>query len=361
MKLRIRFSDGLELNAQGVKRRLLSDRDLKESAGPWVMAQSFLGSPPSGVWEGWPGALAWEPETWRLGPAENPVGHLGENTGADWSLVGRKPDSEGWSSFLGAALSEISAGRVQKVVAARSETYRCHNVSLEALEERLFSGAGFEGTHRFLLDSPWGVFLGASPEYLYSWSEKKLLVPAIAGTCPRGKSPNEDARLMRNLLSDKKEELEHSLVKNEILENLTALGFSPVASPTQVLSLSSLHHLHTKVEAVADRIAATDLVNALHPTPALGGWPKAEALALLSAEPTDRGFFGGPIGFWTPAESRMVVGIRSALLRDKEATLFAGAGIVKGSTAEAEWNETHRKMKSMRDLLQVPEVRDGGL
>lgn len=361
MKLRIRFSDGLELNAQGVKRRLLSDRDLKESAGPWVTAQSFLGPPPSGVWEGWPGALAWEPETWRLGFTEDSADLTNESTGADWSLVERKPDSEGWRSFLGAALSDISAGRIQKVVAARSETYRCHNVSLEELEKRLFGGTGFEGTHRFLLDSPWGVFLGASPEYLYSWSEKKLLVPAIAGTCPRGQSPGEDARLKRDLLGDKKEELEHRLVKNEILENLTALGFSPEAAPTQVLTLSSLHHLHTKVEAVAERIAAADLVGALHPTPALGGWPRAEAMALLSAEPTDRGFFGGPIGFWTSTESRMVVGIRSALLRDKEATLFAGAGIVKGSTAEAEWNETHRKMKSMRDLLQIPEVRDGGL
>ncbi|NUM88024.1 MAG: chorismate-binding protein [Bdellovibrionales bacterium] len=245
----------------------------------------------------------------------------------------------------------ISSGRIQKVVAARSETYRCRDFPrIEELEERLFSLS--DGVHRFFLETPWGVFLGASPEYLFHRQGDRVIVPAIAGSAAPEKA--------HSLLRGSKERLEHDLVIREIEQSLRGLGLNPKRGETSVLPLQHLHHLFTPVEARTAGGAARALLRALHPTPALGGYPRRAASEFLRKEPLQRGFFGAPLGFWSKEEDRMLVAIRCALVRGGTATLFAGAGVVNGSSAEAEWRETHRKMSAMRAILGIPEVGGEG-
>ncbi|HYR68797.1 MAG TPA: chorismate-binding protein, partial [Candidatus Dormibacteraeota bacterium] len=104
---------------------------------------------------------------------------------------------------------------------------------------------------------------------------------------------------------------------------------------------------------VAAGIGILDLVERLHPTPAVGGFPRPRALELIrEREALDRGWYAGPIGWMTPGgEGDFAVGIRSAFVRGDRALLYAGAGIVAGSRPEREWDECEAKLGSIEDVL----------
>jgi len=120
------------------------------------------------------------------------------------------------------------------------------------------------------------------------------------------------------------------------------------------MSIANIHHLHTPFEGQAhEGIGILDVVAALHPTPAVGGAPRAEALdAIDRLESMDRGWYAGPIG-WTDlaGDGEFAVALRSGLVSDFEAVLFAGAGIVDGSVPEREFAETELKLRPLREAL----------
>ena len=200
--------------------------------------------------------------------------------------------------------------------------------------------------------------LGATPERLVRLAGRRVDTAAVAGSAARGRSPEEDARLARALSESKKEQAEHAVVVRALraaLEDLCAELTLPEAP--RLLRLDGIQHLETPLVAtLRGSPHVLDLVARLHPTPAVGGSPREAALAWLAArEQLERGWYAGPLGYVDASGGgEFFVALRSALLRAGEARLFAGAGVVEGSTPEAELRETRLKLRALlAPLLEI--------
>ena len=260
-----------------------------------------------------------------------------------------------WVKAVRATLDAIEAGRVEKVVLARSiELESSRPIDPVRMFEALRSGQ--PGTYRFLLrDAAGHAFVGASPERLVRLAGGAAHSEAVAGTIRRGGDAGEDARLGARLLASDKDRREHAAVAREIQDALALLCDRIEVDPEpHLLGLRHLHHLRTLLRAVPrPDTHVFELLDRLHPTPAVAGVPRAAALDWIRrTEPCSRGWYSGPVGWVNGAgEGDFAVGIRSATLHGRRARVFAGAGIVAGSDPEAEWVETELKMRSMRDVL----------
>lgn len=276
---------------------------------------------------------------------------LGADAGVDSS-------PQAWRGAVDATLAEIVAGNVRKIVLARTRRFRLPEpVDPCVLLDRL--GEGEPGTYRFLVEPEPGVaFLGASPERLFRREGRLLKSEAIAGTRPRGATPEADAALASQLFDSGKERNEHSLVLERIRERLGALSERiRTDRRPQVLRLASVQHLATSIEADLSGCADdAELLARLHPTPAVCGEPLERARTIIRAcEPFDRGLYAGPIGV-VGAASDVCVAIRSALVVGDRVTAFAGAGVVAGSNAEAEWRETEHKLATFERIVSGPRL-----
>ena len=258
-----------------------------------------------------------------------------------------------WSRAVGWSLDRIHAGGVEKIVLARSRVARA---PLDWDVVRAFTALreAYPSCFRFLYwDDSGGVFLGASPERLVSLRGGRVRADAVAGTTRLRSTDGSDAA--RSLLDDPKERREHDVVVREILAALRAVCPDAAAPPEPaLLRLRGLAHLRTPVTATAEPgTHVLDLVARLHPTPAVAGTPREEALKLIRViEPRGRGWYAGPIGWMTPeGDGDFAVGIRSAFVRGDRALLYAGAGIVAGSQPEREWDECEAKLASIEEVL----------
>ncbi len=196
---------------------------------------------------------------------------------------------------------------------------------------------------------PDALFLGASPERLVRVDRGRVTTAAIAGSATRDASPNE-------MLDSPKERYEHQLVVGEIARALAPHVISIQHAPRpEVLRLANVQHLITPFEAVAlPGQHVLDLVNALHPTPAVGGMPRLAAREFLEHhEPLERGYYAAPLGWCDDSgDGDFWVGIRSALLRGRKLWAYAGAGIVAGSQPTAELAETELKLDAILEVLR---------
>ncbi len=182
---------------------------------------------------------------------------------------------------------------------------------------------------------------------------------ALAGSIRRGVTDQEDHALGQQLLASAKDSGEHAVVVRVLAEGLRAVCADVQTPPApQLLRLHNVQHLHTPITArVRTGRSVLDLVERLHPTPAVGGYPREAALRLIrDREGLDRGWYAGPLG-WVDArgEGEFAVALRSALLRGSEATLFAGCGIVADSQPESEYAESALKMRPLLAALGVLE------
>jgi menaquinone-specific isochorismate synthase len=198
-------------------------------------------------------------------------------------------------------------------------------------------------------------FIGASPERLLSIRQGRLVTDALAGSAPRGATPVEDRTLGQALLASPKEQSEHRLVVEFIVEQLRSQGLLPrYGTPPGLLRLSHIQHLHTPIGGdVPPHLSPLQLVAALHPTPAVAGVPTAPACEQIRhSEGGDRGLYAAPFG-WIDHQgnSEFIVGIRSALIQGHRARLFAGAGIVAGSDPERELAEIQLKFQALAEAL----------
>ena len=249
-----------------------------------------------------------------------------------------------------AALSEIAEGRFEKVVLARSISVR---------EEGDYDPCALLDTLRrahptcaiFAVARPGVVFLGATPECLVRLVDGRVETASVAGSAPRGRSPEEDLELGRQLRESKKEQAEHAFVVRALCDALAPHcdGLEVRESP-RLMRLQDIQHLETPIKG---RLCAPrsilELVGSVHPTPAIAGAPREEALEWLNAnENLDRGWYSAPIGFAdSEGGGEFYAALRSAVLRGSEARLFAGAGVVDGSDPEAELRETRLKLRAM--------------
>lgn len=209
----------------------------------------------------------------------------------------------------------------------------------------IFATSNGRGTH----------FIGASPERLLSIHNHQLITDALAGSAPRGKTPTEDAKLANGLLCSEKERHEHRVVIDFISDRLSKLGLQPQSSPQlRLLQLSNIQHLWTPIQAtVPPGIHPLEILAELHPTPAVAGAPSDIACQEIKRyEAFDRCLYAAPLG-WVDRQGNgeFIVGIRSALIEDNQARLYAGAGIVSGSDPDKELAEIQLKLKALLKAL----------
>jgi isochorismate synthase len=279
------------------------------------------------------------------------VSHLNEASKAP-ARLGLSPSD--WRALVGEVASTLSQGDagLRKVVLARAQQVQVR-VTLEAVLRRL--AADYPMCTIFACATRDACFLGATPERLVALHDGTATTMALAGTAPRGDTPAGDLAIGQRLLRDPKERTEHIVVADAVREALAPLATRMMVDPEPRLhTLPNVQHLITPIcaEMKAGR-GALDLVNALHPTPAVGGYPREPALKLIrEREGLDRGWYAAPIGWVdTRGEGEFVVGLRSALLRGETATLFAGCGIVADSDPPTELAEWGWKLKPMAAAL----------
>ncbi len=259
-----------------------------------------------------------------------------------------------WRAMVADAVSDLRAGRLEKVVLAREVRARSTRpfnpaATLDALRR------DYPETFVFAVARGGSTFLGASPERLVGLNAGQVAASALAGSIRRGATPEEDDALARTLLASAKDRHEHAVVVRRIVANLTDLcdDVSAAAEP-EVMRLRNVQHLFTPVTGrIRGEHTIFDLVERLHPTPALGGQPREAALAWIRArEHLDRGWYGAPVG-WVDArgQGEFAVAIRSALIGEREAALFAGCGIMPASDPLREEQETEIKLRAMLGAL----------
>lgn len=275
------------------------------------------------------------------------------------------PDGPGYEAMVGEALRRMAAGELAKVVLARTldlDTERPVDAGpmLRELARR--------DPRRFLfgvdlpsVDGSPRTLIGASPELLIERRGDVVTANPLAGSAPRSDDPVEDARIGQELLTSAKNRHEHALVIDEVAAALRPLCSDLVvpAEPT-LLRTATLWHLSTTVAGtVADRATTSlHLAAALHPTPAVGGVPRAEAVAAIrEIEPFDRGFYTGMVG-WSDGDGdgEWVIALRCGEVSGRGVRLYAGAGIVPASVPAEELTETAVKLRTLLDALGLDEA-----
>lgn len=246
------------------------------------------------------------------------------------------PTYKEWEKSIEKALHLIQTREIDKVVLARKtslffDTAPSPFTLISQLEKESPSGTLF-----FFQFEPGSAFLGVSPERLYSRSENVLAIEAIAGT-----------RTDPDCFSCK-ETREFTLVKEAVEQLLAPFStFLRWQKQDSLIKAGPLYHLYNQLTAHLDPYPTDrEILALLHPTPALGGYPKVRSCDLIDElEPFDRGWYGAPIGMVSQQKSSFSVAIRSALFHDHQIDLFTGAGIVEGSSPQKEWEELNTKLQ----------------
>ena len=187
------------------------------------------------------------------------------------------------------------------------------------------------------------ITFGASPEKLFSFNKNLLTLEAVAGTAPSGL----DTKI---LLKSQKDLLEHNFVRDYLLESLNYLKINAYnIEKIKVIQFGDVSHLYTEINSEIDSICPFLLLECLHPSPAVCGIPKIEALFWINnIELFDRGNYASPIG-WIDSRgnSDFRVAIRGARFINNEIEITAGSGIVKGSIPEIEIEEINLKLLTL--------------
>lgn len=259
-----------------------------------------------------------------------------------------------WMGSVRAATERIADGDFQKVVLARELLVTADApIPRHELVARL--RRSFPGCFSFAV----GSMVGASPELLVSRAGDMVHAHPMAGTAARGGDPTTDARLAASLLASTKDRAEHQITIDMVWEALLPFCSYVDSEPEpSVVAVANVQHLASLVEGRLSHPAASvlDLVAALHPTPAVSGWPRDAAIAhIRDHEQLDRDRYAGAVG-WVDAAGNGTwsVGIRSAIVDGERARLFAGVGVVADSDPEAELAETDAKFQAVLSAILRP-------
>ncbi|MCH1925973.1 isochorismate synthase [Shewanella sp. C32] len=202
--------------------------------------------------------------------------------------------------------------------------------------------------------SPERCFISCSPERLYQRNDHQLKTEALAGTTVRGLTPAEDEQLAQQLLDDAKNSVENQFVRTHIMRELAPLSDAVDGqAPLKIFKLNHIQHLHRVIAAkLKSNTSDFQLLQAMHPTPAVGGLPKANAMDFIREhEGYTRGWYAGACGYLSRHVSEFSVAIRSALIEPGTINLFAGAGILAGSDPASEWQELENKLATIMSIL----------
>ena len=263
-----------------------------------------------------------------------------------------------YEALVSDAVTAIGRGEFGKVVLARTVALD-GGLDVVAVLNRLRQRNPACATFGFTVGE--ATFLGATPEELVTLDGSRLHTTALAGTAPRGDSPEADARLAARLLGSAKNRSEHRFVVDGITEALAGLGLvDPAPAEPGLMRLSRLQHLRTPITARVQRrrsgVSDMDVLRAagvLHPTAAVGGAPTGAALEFIAGhEGFDRGWYAAPVG-WCDLDGNGELGValRCALTGPEGTHVFAGAGIVADSVPVEELEETGYKLQALLDVI----------
>jgi menaquinone-specific isochorismate synthase len=276
---------------------------------------------------------------------------IGQLAYADGAL-----DPMAWCGAVATAVARIDAGELAKVVLAR-DLFVTADRPLDPRRLLLRLAERFPDTWTFAVDG----LLGATPELLLRRTGRELDARVLAGTARRGAGA-DDARLAADLAGSAKDHTEHAYAVDSLVQALRPFCSElEVPDEPTVLTLPNVRHLASDVRGRQrddDPSGLLELVDAVHPTAAVGGTPTARATEVIrELEGMDRGRYAGPVG-WLDArgDGEFGLAIRCAQLTGAEdgrqARLFAGCGIVTGSDPTAELTETQAKLAAFQAALE---------
>jgi menaquinone-specific isochorismate synthase len=298
---------------------------------------------------------AWHTE---IGPADTTGPDGSDRSRPSVFAVESVQSRQDWRRMVEEVLTEIEGGRLLKAVLAREVIVEADAAfDPRAVLDRLRATQAGSVAYGFLDGAR--TLVGATPELLVRRQGTLVLSRPMAGTMARRSSSAEDDRVATALAASAKDDNEHRLVVDAVLDTLTPWCDDLRADfPPDVVRLPALMHLATAVRGRLREPAPTalELAAALHPTPAVGGTPRVEALPLIQRlEGFARGRYAGPVG-WVDArgDGTWGVALRGADIDGRRARLVSGAGIVAGSHPEAEWRETEVKLEPMLRVLVRP-------
>lgn len=264
------------------------------------------------------------------------------------------PNHDGWVKNLEREIARIRQNHYKKTVLARKAVFTFdETVEPVAVLAFLKNLPSRRYDFLFQLDGE-TAFVGSSPERLYKRTGRRILSEAVAGTRSRGKQDRDDEQLAKELMDSDKEKREHDFVVDALEEELQPLCTSLEVEHTRgLLKLKEGQHLISHIKGVLDDDTTDEqLIDILHPTPAVGGTPLAEALAAIErSESFKRGWYAGALGTVGRDASDFSVALRCGLFYRNRISLFSGVGVVDGSVPEEEWKEVESKIVNFLDIL----------
>ncbi|MFD2656012.1 isochorismate synthase [Gracilibacillus thailandensis] len=259
-----------------------------------------------------------------------------------------------WKKLVKQATSTIDSEKVDKIVLARELQIEFgDSCDIGLVLDQLRNTQ--ENSFIFAWEKESVCFIGATPERLVKVDQQQLFSTCLAGTAPRGKTKEEDNQLGEQLLHDQKNRNEHQIVVDMIKDAVSSFAkYVEIPDQPILYPLKNLQHLFTPVQAELDQgYTLLDVVEKLHPTPALCGFPRESSLDFIRKfEQLERGWYGAPIGWFDQYfDGEFAVAIRSGLVSGDKASLFAGCGVVQDSDPEIEYQETSIKFTPMLQAL----------
>ncbi len=203
--------------------------------------------------------------------------------------------------------------------------------------------------------------VGASPEMMVRVEDGIVQTVPIAGTCPRGKTPEEDRELEQTLLADPKERAEHVMLVDLGRNDLGRVCEYHTVEVTDLMIVERFSHVMHIVSHVIgqlrENLTAFDVIRACLPAGTLSGAPKIRAMEIIDElEPTRRATYGGAVGYFSFSGSAdTAITIRTAVIKDGTAYVQAGGGVVADSVPETEYYETVNKAKAMFRAIELAE------
>ncbi len=205
------------------------------------------------------------------------------------------------------------------------------------------------------------VIAGASPEVMVRKEGTRVELRPIAGTRPRGATPEEDGRLADELLADPKERAEHVMLVDLGRNDLGRVCTTGSVTVTELMIIERYSHVMHIVSNVRGELEkgrdAFDLVRAAFPAGTLSGAPKIRAMQIIDElEPSRREIYGGAVGYFSfSGNMDLAITIRTLVIKDGMVHLQAGGGVVADSDAAAEWQETVNKAMAARRAIEIAE------
>jgi isochorismate synthase len=261
---------------------------------------------------------------------------------------------EHYEAAVARAVELIRRGDLQKIVLAREVQVHAPTVYDPAAVFGVLR-AEFPSCFVFCVGRGESTLIAASPELLVRREGHRVSTLALAGSTRRSADPAVDDHLGEQLLRSEKDREEQAIVIRRIERTLSRHALWVTATPEPVLvRVANIQHLATPIRAqLARPLDAIELLELMHPTPAVGGEPLERSRPLIPAlEGIDRGWYAGPVG-WTDAtgDGEFCVALRCALLRGDVARCYAGVGVVRDSDPAAELAETEMKLAALLPLL----------